>query len=117
VARAEHGKGKRSQVRFRDAAGEQRAENFEKKGDADSRAAEIKADLDKGQFVDRAAGRQTFRVLGEEWRTGAIHRERTAVRVEQTLRLHLYPTFGGRGVSSIKRSNLRPPRCAATSRC
>lgn len=105
VTSADHGQGKRWQVRYRDANGEQRAENFEKKGDADSRAAEVKNDLDKGQLVDRAAGRQTFRALAEEWRTGAIHRERTAGRVEQTLRLHLYPTFGGRGIASIKRSD------------
>lgn len=103
----DHGKGKRWQVRYRDANGEQRAENFEKKSDADSRAAQIKNDLDKGQLVDRAAGRQTFRVLGEEWRAGAIHRDRTESRIESTLRLHLYPTFGNRGVATIKRSEVQ----------
>jgi integrase len=107
IPSANHGEGKRWQVRFRDAQGEQRAENFEKKGDADSRAAEVKADLDKGQLINRAAGRETFRTLGEEWRTSAIHRDRTESRVESTLRLHLYPTFGGRGVASIKRSEVQ----------
>lgn len=107
VPSADHGKGKRWQVRYRDANGEQRAENFEKKGDADSRAAAIKSDLDKGQLIDRAAGRQMFRTLAEEWRTGAIHRERTESRIEGTLRLHLYPTFGDRGIASIKRSDIQ----------
>lgn len=107
VPSAAHGRGLRWQVRYRDAQGEQRAENFEKKVDAYSRAAEIKSDLDKGQLVDRAAGRRTFRELAEEWRKGAIHRERTESRVEGTLRLHLYPTFGERGIASIKRSDVQ----------
>jgi integrase len=106
-------------------AANERSLNFEKKGDADSREAEIKSDLDRGQLVDRAAGRQTFRALAEEWRTGAIHRERTASRVEGTLRLHLYPTFGGRGMASIKRSDIQnwvralsaPPRHQPSTVC
>ncbi|NUV63249.1 site-specific integrase [Streptomyces sp. CAI-85] len=107
VPSSNHGEGKRWQVRYRDARGEQRAENFAKKGDADTRAAKIKADLDSGQFLDRVAGRQTFQVLGEQWRTSAIHRDRTESRVERTLRLHLYPTFGPRAVVGIKRSEVQ----------
>ena len=104
---ADHGKGKRWQVRYRDADGKQRKENFVKKPQAEARAAEVENDLNKGQFIDRAAGRETFRALGEAWRTSAIHRERTGGRVERTLRLHLYPTFGKRGVASIKRSDVQ----------
>lgn len=107
VPSADHGTGKRWQVRYRDARGEQRAENFEQKAKADARAAKVKADLDSGQFLDRAAGRQSFRTLGEEWRKSAIHRDRTESRVERTLRLHLYPTFGPRGVASVKRSEVQ----------
>lgn len=104
---AYHGKGKRWQVRYRDADGVQRKENFAKRPQADARAAEVENDLNKGQFIDRAAGRETFRTLGEAWRTSAIHRERTEGRVERTLRLHLYPAFGNRGVASIKRSDVQ----------
>lgn len=107
VPSAEHGQGKRWQVRFRDANGEQRAENFEKKGDADSRAAKVKSDLDSGQLLDRAAGRQTVRTLAEGWRTSALHRDRTESRIEGTLRLHVYPTFGSHGVASVKRSEVQ----------
>ncbi|MER5821183.1 site-specific integrase [Streptomyces mirabilis] len=104
VASSYHGKGKRWQVRYRDADGVQRKENFAKKPPAEARAAEVENDLNKGQFIDRAAGRETFRTRAEDWRTSAIHRERTEGRVERTLRLHLYPTFGSRGIASIKRS-------------
>lgn len=106
-ASADHLCGKRWQVRYRDPDGKQRKENFVKKPQAETRAAEIKNELDRGHYIDRAAGRETFRTLGESWRTSAIHRERTEGRVERTLRLHLYPTFGGRGVASIKRSDVQ----------
>ncbi|MGW2620354.1 tyrosine-type recombinase/integrase [Streptomyces sp. NPDC001500] len=104
---AEHGQGKRWQVRYRDVNGEQRKENFEKKTAADARASAVETDLNRGEFIDRAAGRETFRSHAEEWRTSAIHRERTEGRVERTLRLHLYPTFGSRGIASIKRSEVQ----------
>lgn len=107
VPSAEHGIGKRWQVRYRDADGEQRKENFEKKTTADARAAEVETDLNRGQYIDRAAGRETFRTRAEEWRISAIHRERTEGRVERTLRLHLYPTFGSRGIAGIKRSEVQ----------
>ncbi|WP_438488079.1 hypothetical protein [Streptomyces sp. S186] len=48
VASSEHGKGKRWQVRWRDASGKQCKENFEKKAKADTRANEVLADLDRG---------------------------------------------------------------------
>lgn len=107
VPSGEHGQGRRWQVRYRDADGEQRKENFEKKAAADARAAEVETDLNRGQYIDRAAGRETFRTRAEDWRTSAIHRERTEGRVERTLRLHLYPTFGSRGIASVKRSEVQ----------
>ncbi|MGP4008182.1 tyrosine-type recombinase/integrase [Streptomyces sp. 4N124] len=107
VPSAEHGQGKRWQVRYRDADGEQRKENFEKKAAADARSAEVETDLNRGQHIDRAAGRETFRARAEDWRTSAIHRPRTEGRIERTLRLHLYPTFGSRGIASVKRSEVQ----------
>ncbi|MCX5338099.1 site-specific integrase [Streptomyces sp. NBC_00140] len=104
---SDHLCGKRWQVRYRDPDGKQRKENFVKKPQAETRAAEIKNELDRGHYIDRAAGRETFRTLAEAWRTSAIHRERTEGRVERTLRLHLYPTLGNRGVASIKRSDVQ----------
>ncbi|MFF3452889.1 hypothetical protein ACFYXH_00925 [Streptomyces sp. NPDC002730] len=73
VPSADHGKGKRWQVRWRDAAGEQQKENFAKRSQADTRAATIEADLARGLYVDPAAGRESFRSVGERWRTSAVH--------------------------------------------
>ncbi|MGN7136429.1 site-specific integrase [Streptomyces pseudogriseolus] len=107
VPSADHGTGKRWQVRYRDPSGQQRKENFDNKAKADARAAEVKNQLDNGTFVDRATRRQTFREYAEEWRTSATHRERTESNVERALRLHVYPLLGDRQMAGIKRADVR----------
>ncbi|MFJ2259924.1 tyrosine-type recombinase/integrase [Streptomyces sp. NPDC087844] len=102
-----HGKGKRWQVRWRDAAGEQQKENFTKRSQADTRAATVQADLDRGLYVDPAAGKESFRAVAERWRTSAVHRDGTASRVERALRLHIYPTFGDRPIVTIRPSEVQ----------
>jgi integrase len=103
----DHGKGKRWQVRWRDAAGEQQKENFAKRSQADTRAATIEADLARGLYVDPAAGKESFRSVAERWRTSAVHRGGTSSRVERALRLHIYPTFGDRPVVTIRPSEVQ----------
>lgn len=104
---ADHGKGKRWQVRWRDAAGEQQKENFAKRSQADTRAATIEADLARGLYVDPAAGRESFRAVAERWRTSAVHKGGTPSRVERGLRLHIYPTFGDRPIVTIRPSEVQ----------
>ncbi|MFI8894849.1 tyrosine-type recombinase/integrase [Streptomyces paradoxus] len=107
VPSADHGQGKRWQVRWRDAAGEQQKENFAKRSQADTRAATIEADLARGLYVDPAAGKESFRAVAERWRTSAVHRSGTASRVERALRIHIYPTFGDRPIVSIRPSEVQ----------
>lgn len=107
VASADHGQGKRWQVRWRDASGQQRKENFAKRSQADTRAATVEADLARGLYVDPAAGKESFRAVAERWRTSAVHRGGTASRVERALRLHIYPTFGDRPIVTIRPSEIQ----------
>ncbi|MCT7353625.1 site-specific integrase [Streptomyces sp. 15-116A] len=107
VPSKDHGKGRRWQVRWRDAAGKQQKENFAKRSQADTRAATIEADLARGLYVDPAAGKESFRAVAERWRTSAVHRSGTASRVERALRLHIYPTFGDRPIVSIRPSEVQ----------
>ncbi|MCT9107922.1 site-specific integrase [Streptomyces mirabilis] len=107
VPSKDHGKGKRWQVRWRDAAGEQQKENFAKRSQADTRADTIGADLARGLYVDPAAGKESFRSVAERWRTSAVHRGGTSSRVERALRLHIYPTFGDRPVVTIRPSEVQ----------
>lgn len=106
-ASADHGVGKRWQVRYRDPAGEQKKENFAKRTAADARAAEVEHELNKGEYVDRATRRQTLREYAEEWRRSATHRQRTETNVERALRLHVYPLLGNHQIAGIKRSDVR----------
>ncbi|GAA3828972.1 tyrosine-type recombinase/integrase [Streptomyces chiangmaiensis] len=107
VPSVDHGKGKRWQVRWRDAAGEQKKENFTKRSQADTRAATIEADLARGLYVDPAAGKESFRAVAERWRTSAVHRGGTSSRVERALRLHIYPTFADRPIVTIRPSEVQ----------
>jgi integrase len=107
VPSGEHGTGKRWQVRWRDASGKQRKENFDKRAAAETRAATVKADLDRGLYVDPAAGKESFRAVAERWRTSAVHRPTTASRVDRGLRNHIYPTFGDRPIASIRPSEVQ----------
>lgn len=107
VPSIDHGKGKRWQVRWRDAGGKQCKENFAKRSQADTRAATIEADLARGLYVDPAAGKESFRAVAERWRTTAVHRDGTSSRVERALRLHIYPTFGDRPIVSIRPSEVQ----------
>lgn len=107
VPSADHGVGKRWQVRYRDTSGQQRKENFHKRSQADTRAATVEADLARGLYVDPNAGKETFRSVAERWRTSAVHRRATTDGVERLLRLHIYPTFGDRPIASVRRSDVQ----------
>lgn len=104
---ADHGQGKRWQVRYRDQSGKQCKENFDKRTAADKRAAKVTAELDDGTFVNRELGKQTFKAIAQQWQGTAVHRQRTESNVERALRLHVLPTFGSRRIGSIQRADGR----------
>ncbi|GAA3160113.1 hypothetical protein GCM10010451_04930 [Streptomyces virens] len=107
VPSADHGRGKRWQVRYRDASGKQCKENYARKPDADARAAAVETDLNRGEFIDRKAGRETFRAVAERWRASAVHRPSTAASVRQRLESHVYPALGQRPIADIRQSEIK----------
>lgn len=107
VPSADHGQGKRWQVRYRGVGGKQRKENYARRPDADARAAAIETDLNRGEYIDRRAGRETFRAVAERWRTDAQHRPSTAASVRQRLETHVYPALGDRPIADIRPSEIR----------
>jgi hypothetical protein len=94
---ADHKKGDRWQVRWRDENKKQRKKNFAKKEGknpdihADAFDAKIAADLDAGTYVDPANGDITFEEYAESWRKARTHGETTGINVEHQFRLHVYP--------------------------
>ncbi|MCX4753463.1 tyrosine-type recombinase/integrase [Kitasatospora purpeofusca] len=91
---ADHGKGKRWQVRYRDPQGAQKKEDFELKTKADSRVAELKAALDDGTYIDPAATRITLGAYAEKWFRNNTAGPTTEVRYEGVVRNHIVGRLG-----------------------
>ena len=98
---AKHGQGKRWEVRYRDQARTQRSRCFSRKADAQSFAAQVRAQLDTGQYIDPGAGRVTFRQYADQFRAAATHDLPTAERIERNFRLHAYPVIGGHALRNL----------------
>ena len=64
---ADHGVGKRWQVRYRDLDGRQRKENFDTKAEADNRAAEVDVEIRRGSYVVPAETKQTLGAYAQKW--------------------------------------------------
>lgn len=98
---------RRWQARYRDPDGNERTQTFRRKADAQRWLDEKTADMLTGRYVDPSAGRVTFREYAERWRASQPHRPSTVALYERLLRLHVYPTFGDRRLSSVKRSDVQ----------
>lgn len=98
-----YGRGKRWRVRNEGAA----TKLFDNKKAADRYDADTRADMSRGVYVDPRSGRTLVRDYGETWRKDQLHRPRSVDRVEQALRLHVYPTIGHIPIADVKRSHIR----------
>jgi integrase len=103
VPAAQHLRGDRWQVRWRDLNGKQKKKNFAKKEGgnpdlhADAFEAKIAAELDAGTYADPRSGDSTFEEYAEAWRAARTHGETTSVGVEYQFRLHVYADPGNPG--------------------
>src|SRR5919206_2763605 len=86
--------------------GPQKVRHFSRKRDAERFLDPIRGDLAHGVYVDPGGGRTLFQEYAERWRVIQVHRSRTADQVETYLRLHAYPTLGGRQLGAIRRSDV-----------
>jgi integrase len=102
VRSAAHGQGKRWQARWRNEAGRQRKQNFDRRVDAERALAAVKVDLLRGGYIDPRGGRITIQTYGEQWRLAQVHRPTTVAQVETSLRRHVYPMFGDRALGSVR---------------
>lgn len=105
---ADHGKGDRWQVRWRDQNGVQRKRNFARKTgtdpekSADAFDAKTRTQLDDGSYIDPSSANVTLKVFAEDWRRTRTHDRVTADRIERELRLHVYPAIGYRTLRDSK---------------
>jgi integrase len=103
------GKGLRYRVRYRGPDGRERSESFpdKRKRDAQAFLARVQTDIDRGAFIDPAAGRMTFRSYATEWLEGITTSQNTRDRQERQLRLHVFPVFGSLPLVALQPSTIR----------
>ena len=86
----------RWEARYRDGFGRQHARTFATKTLARRWAADMEADVRRGEWVDPSLGRVTFGEWAEEYLRTIVHlRAVTQGDYERALRVHVLPTFGG----------------------
>jgi integrase len=111
---ADHGKGNRWQVRWRDENGKQSKRNFARRDGADPEKhaaafdAKIKTELDTGTSLDLIAGRMKVRDYAARYRRDLLHRDSTAQRLERVFRLHVNPLpLGNLTMTQVRPSHMR----------
>jgi integrase len=106
VPTADHGVGKRWQVRYRDLDGCQRKENFETKAQADNRAAEVDVEIRRGSYVVPAETKQTLGAYAHKWLDANSVGPTTALRYEATVRNHIVEHLGRRELRSLNQPSV-----------
>jgi len=103
------GKGMRYRVRYIGPDGREKSESFPDKHKRDAQAflAKVQSDIIQGTYIDPDAGRTTFRRYATMWLESATGDQNTRDRLEREFRLHVYPVFGNRPMSTVRPAALR----------
>jgi integrase len=91
--------------------GRERSKAFRTKALADKHATDMQADIDRGEYLDPAAGRAPVEVLAAKWLRLRETSAATRQRYESCYRRHVAPAFGDRQAGGV-----RPSEVAAWSR-
>lgn len=92
----------RYHVVYRDPTGKQRRKSFRRKDDAVRYARSVEVDIDRGDYVDPAHGRESFRAWWERyWATTSNLRPSTRARDQSYAKNHVLPTFGSMPLAGI----------------
>ncbi|WP_436788237.1 tyrosine-type recombinase/integrase [Yinghuangia sp. YIM S10712] len=107
VATADHGKGKRWQVRYRDADGAQRKENYETQAAAEVAAAKVKTQLAEGTYRDPNAGKVTVASRAREYLAGLTDDPSTIAIWTGHVEAHIVPELGTREMRAVRPSTVQ----------
>jgi integrase len=105
---AEHLRGDRWLVRWRDENGEQCKRSFAKKSGRDPETcaeafdAQRTADTARGDWIDPRIGRTPFSEYAPIWMKSRLHKTGTVDTYEGHLRNHIIPVFGKSGLAAIR---------------
>jgi integrase len=98
------GIGRRWRVRYAGPDGRERSKSFDRKVDADRFRAQAEADVQRGTWIDPAAGKITLRRYAADWLKAQTFDEATRENTERRLRLHVYPVLGNRTLGQLAAS-------------
>lgn len=94
-------------ARWRDPSGRQRKKSFGRKVDAERFLSGLMADMNRGAYVDPAAGKLLFSTYAGTWSAGLAHlKASTAERYRDVLRTHVLPKWGPWQLSKISHSDV-----------
>ncbi|MCD5419098.1 site-specific integrase [Rhodococcus pyridinivorans] len=96
----------RWQARWYDAAGKRRSKTFATRTQAKKFLDGVKADLNRGDYIDPSDARRTFREVAELWLGSRNLRPKTAKSYRTILEQRIYPTFADRPIGSITTMDL-----------
>jgi integrase len=95
IPSAKHGRGRRWRARVHDASGKLLQPSFETKVEAENFEAEVRADVNRGTYIDPDAGRVKLREYGATWLETVWSGNATSrEEMERRFRLHIFPALG-----------------------
>jgi len=92
----------RYDVNYREPDGTRRRKTFHKRADAERFSTRVEHEKNTGAYIDPDAGKVTFKSYGEQWLKAQTFDVTSREAVEMHLRLHVYPTLGGKQLRAIK---------------
>jgi integrase len=101
------GKGKRWLACWSDPDGNEPTKAFANYKAAERHWKAQETDAERGEYVDQKAGKERFDPVAERWLRSRSVDPTTRTRYRRCYRLHVKPTFGDRGVSGIKASEIQ----------
>ena len=94
-------------ARWRDPSHHQRTKSFRRKVDAERFLANLQAEMNRGHYLDPAAGKVLIGDYAKVWSAGLSHlKESTAERYRGIVRTHIEPRWGTYRLSSVATSDV-----------
>ena len=93
----------RWEASYRDPLGKERVKRRRRRAEADRWLASVKADLQRGDYVEPRLARTLFSAWADLWKSTTVHLKlKTQSDYESALRNHVLPAFANRSVASIQ---------------
>jgi hypothetical protein len=94
-------------ARWRDPDGRQRSESFDRAGDAKRHLSETEAQINRGTWIDPAAGKLTVREYSTTWLAGLASDPLTREGIDARWRTHINPMLGTVPLAALKPSRVQ----------